>query len=150
MKDSGLPSHSIILEFEIIPASELATKLDLEEEDAVIKLVRVRYADGDPVQYVTSFIPWKVAPGLVYEDCQGSLFELLQTKFGIHMHRSIDTLQPMLADEKVCRYLQIPVHSPVMSIESINYDIHDVPIEHSRTFVRGDRARFVLEREYER
>lgn len=57
MKDAGLVSFSKVLAFEVIPAYySLAQTLEIEEEDPVIKLVRLRHGGSEPLQHSTSFI----------------------------------------------------------------------------------------------
>lgn len=145
----GRNSKSEVIELEVIPANQtIASILEIEEKDPVIKLVRLRYADKEPIQYHTSYIPWKVAPGLSIEDCQNSLFEVLRTKYGISISRGIESIEPILSDEVVSNYLNIPVNSPSFLSESTTYDDKDSVIEYAQIITRGDRTKFVVEQSY--
>ncbi|SDM71267.1 GntR family transcriptional regulator [Fictibacillus solisalsi] len=149
MKDAGLVSFSKVLAFEVIPAYySLAQALEIDEEDPVIKLVRLRHGGTEPLQHSTSFIPWKVAPGLKREDCSGSLFQLLRGKFEIEIHRSVESIEPILTNEAMSELLNIPAGSPSFLLESITYSAKELPIEFSSSVVRGDRSKFVMERYY--
>jgi GntR family transcriptional regulator len=147
MKDLGISSLSNVIEFVIIPADDtLADTLQIEEKDPVIKLVRVRYADAEPLQYVTSYLPWRVAPGLINDDCTGSLFDLLRSKYGVAINRSVESIEPVLLDEMVSKMLDVPAGSPAFLLESLTYNDKEQPIEYSYGLVRGDRFKFTMER----
>ncbi|MEK8129447.1 GntR family transcriptional regulator [Paenibacillus filicis] len=147
MKDLGLSSHSQVLELVVIPAdSTLAETLHVEEKDPVVKLVRLRVADREPLQYVTSYLPWRVAPGLVNDDCSGSLFDLLRSKYEVNIYRSVESIEPVLTEEAISRLLGVPAGSPAFALESLTYNDKEQPIEYSYGIVRGDRFKFTMER----
>lgn len=149
MKDAGLSSYSKVLAKEIIPAyPSLALSLEINKDDPVIKLVRLRFGGTEPFQHSTSYVPWKVAPTLIQDDCSGSLFELLQVKYQITIWKSVETIEPILSNQLVSEMLNIPAGSPAFLLESSTYSSDHVPIEYSSTIVRGDRSKFVLERYY--
>ncbi len=109
----GLRSESKVLELVVIPADHsIAELLKMKENEPVNKLVRVRYAEGEPLQYHTSYIPWKAAPGLAQEECTGSLFELLRTKYNIEISRGTESIEPILTDETISGHLLTNVGAP--------------------------------------
>ncbi|RXZ78369.1 GntR family transcriptional regulator [Paenibacillaceae bacterium] len=147
MKDLGLSAHSKVLELIVIPADNtLAETLHIEEKDPVIKLIRLRYAEDEPLQYVTSYLPWRVAPGLVNEDCSGSLFDLLKSKYDVKIYRSVEAIEPILIEESISYLLEVPAGSPAFSLKSLTYNSEEQPIEYSYGIVRGDRFKFTMER----
>ncbi|MGG3470394.1 GntR family transcriptional regulator [Neobacillus pocheonensis] len=149
MHDAGLSSYSKVLAMEIIPAfPSLADSLEINHNDPVIKLVRLRFGGTEPFQHSTSYVPWNVAPTLIKDDCSGSLFELLRVKYQINIWKSVETIEPILSNQEVSEMLNIPSGSPAFSLESLTYSSDHVPIEYSFTILRGDRSKFVLERYY--
>jgi GntR family transcriptional regulator len=149
MKSMGLQSHSKVLSIETIPATIfLANSLDIQLNDPVFKLVRLRFADQKPYQYSTSFVPWKVAPDLNHDDCSSSLFELLITKYRVKFLKSIESIEPVIPALPISKLLGIPKNTPSFQSESLTYSTEMVPIEYSSTIVRGDFAKFVTERYY--
>ncbi|MEY2193866.1 GntR family transcriptional regulator [Neobacillus sp. BF23-41] len=150
MKSMGLQAHSEVLSIETIPATLfLANSLDIQPNDPVFKLVRLRFAEQKPYQYSTSYVPWKVAPNLIHDDCSGSLFELLQTKYGLKFLKSIESIEPVIPTVQISNLLGIPENTPSFQSESLTYTTEMVPIEYSSTIVRGDFAKFVTERYYQ-
>jgi GntR family transcriptional regulator len=147
MKDLGVSAHSKVLEHLVIPADNaLAETLHIEEKDPVIKLVRLRYADNEPLQYVTSYLPWRVAPGLINDDCSGSLFDLLKSKYDVKINRSVESIEPVLIEESISHLLDTLAGTPAFSLTSLTYNDEEQPIEYSYGIVRGDRFKFTMER----
>ncbi|TVY08132.1 GntR family transcriptional regulator [Paenibacillus cremeus] len=147
MKDLGIASTSKVLELGVIPADySLAEMLHVEEKDPLIKLVRIRYADNEPLQYATSYLPWRVAPGLITDDCTGSLFDLLRSKYKVDIYRTVESIEPILIEPLVSGHLEVPAGSPAFALESLTYNNQDQPVEYSYGIVRGDRFKFTMER----
>lgn len=145
----GRNSESKVIELKVIPADQsISSILNLKEMEPIIKLVRLRCVDGEPIQYHTSYIPWRMAPGIEVHECTGSLFELLRTKYKINISRGIESIEPILTDEIVSGYLNVPVGSPSFLSESTTYDVNNVVIEYAQIINRGDRTKFILEQSY--
>lgn len=150
MKEMGFRSHSEVLAIETIPANLfLAHTLDIDPNDLIIKLVRLRYAEQRPYQHSTSYVPRKLAPNLQTDDCSGSLFELLKTKYNQTILKSIESIEPVNPTPEVSSLLGIPENTASFLSESITYSNDLLPIEYSSTIVRGDFAKFVTERFYQ-
>ncbi|GEN56199.1 putative HTH-type transcriptional regulator YbgA [Halolactibacillus alkaliphilus] len=153
MAEQGYVARTKVIELSVIEATEkLSKKLDLKYKDPVNRLVRVRYADQEPLQYEIAFIPWKHAPGLINEKsaCEQSLFKVLEEKYKLVIHRSIEKIEPVLINEHVSDILDVEVGSPVLSLETTTYDITQQPIEYCESIFRGDRSKFTIERLYKK
>ncbi|MED1818208.1 transcriptional regulator GamR [Bacillus subtilis] len=145
----GLRSESKVLELVVIPADHsIAELLKMKENEPVNKLVRVRYAEGEPLRYHTSYIPWKAAPGLAQEECTGSLFELLRTKYNIEISRGTESIEPILTDETISGHLLTNVGAPAFLSESLTYDKNEEVVEYAQIITRGDRTKFTVEQSY--
>jgi GntR family transcriptional regulator len=149
LRDLGMSPESKVLDKTLIPAKkDLSDILQLNENDPVIKLIRLRYADTKPIQFLTSYIPWSICPGLIHDDCSGSLFELLKTKYNVNIYRTFETIEQSLSDEEISKHLNIPKNSPVFYLESTTYSKEDTVIEYSTSMIRGDVAKFAMEHYY--
>ncbi|MCC3359190.1 GntR family transcriptional regulator [Bacillus sp. REN16] len=145
----GQNTETEVLGLVVIPADQsIASTLQIAEMDPVIKLYRIQYADKVPIQYITSYIPWRVAPGLTVEECKGSLIETLHSKYSIKIARGTELIEPKLSDEVASSYLKIPKGSPTFLSESRTYDDKDNIIEYAHIITRGDRAKLVVEQSY--
>ncbi len=62
--------------------------------------------------------------------------------------RTIEEIEPVLANEEVSKNLNIPEGAPVFALETVTYNIDQEPIEYSKGYFRGDRSKFTIERNY--
>jgi GntR family transcriptional regulator len=138
-----------VLNLHVIPADEFQANLFLlNEGDPINKLERIRYADEDPLQYETAYLPWYKTPSLDKEECEKSLYQLLEVQFELKIKKTVEQLELFLADEEIAEKLNIAIHTPCFSIETYAYLEDGTPIEYSRAVFRGDRANFIIERNY--
>ncbi|MFC5650456.1 GntR family transcriptional regulator [Paenibacillus solisilvae] len=150
MQELGRRSETRILEATVVPAGPpFQQHLEIPELSPVTKLVRLRLADDQPVAYEITYLPWSLAPGLSNEKQIGSLFKLLQEKYGHRIDRSLDTLEPVIADDEVAQLLNIDPGSPSIHIQTVSYLQDNTPIEYSESIFRTNVSRFIIERRYD-
>lgn len=149
MEEIGLEYYSKVLTNELVFANlNISNVLEIEPNELVVKIERLRYAKGYPYQYAVSYVPSKLAKGLEKEDCSGSLFELLKNKYKVELFKSVEAIEPINPSNKTARLLEISTDTASFLSESITYTTDMVPIEYSETVVRGDFAKFISERFY--
>ncbi len=128
-----------------IPASAVAAAaLDLPEGDPVIEVRRIRLADGRPMVIEYSLFPTALCPGMV--DCRldGSLYELLEDRYGLRPHRARESLEPVVAGVREAEALDLAEGTPLMLVERTTYARSGQPVEYARDLFRGDRTRVVV------
>lgn len=149
MQEKGLVPTTEVLDLAIITAPESVRKaLRLKEGDQVVKLVRLRGTNGQPIVLVHTFLPagYKNIGQLVDEDfVHNSLYTLLETKYGVVIDRTRRILEIRFAGEFEARHLQIDHKAPVQYIETISRTDDGTPFEYSRASYRGDLNSFVIE-----
>jgi GntR family transcriptional regulator len=121
-----------------------AAALGLAEGDPVHEVRRVRLADGKPIAAERSLFPAALCPGML--DCRldGSLYELLEVKYGLRPHRARESLEPVTAGVREAEALEIPEGAPLMLVERTAYAQSGQPVEFARDLFRGDRTRLVV------
>jgi len=138
-----------LIQLSVVSATDVLTEVFAVEEQAPIqKIERIRHADGEPTQYEISFIPWSIAPGITKEQAEHSLFDTLAKVFDIQVSKTTESLEIVLADESISSYLKCPVNAPCFYIETVTEDQGGQIIEYSRSYFRGDKTNFVIERSY--
>src|SRR5215472_2708648 len=82
MASRGVALRTQVLEQTIIPASKtVAADLQLVVGSPVIKLVRLRFVNDEPLLVATTFLPYRSFPGLESEDLNAvSLYGVLREK----------------------------------------------------------------------
>jgi GntR family transcriptional regulator len=74
------------------------------------------------------------------------LYDLLAERYGVRVARTRETLEPALLRAREARLLDRRRGTPALLIEGIASTADGRPIEFGRTFVRGDRSRYYVER----
>jgi DNA-binding GntR family transcriptional regulator len=122
-----------------------AQALGLPAGHLVYEVVRVRLSDGEPLALERSLFAVERFPGLLERPLDGSLYELLEQEYGETPVRSVERLEPVVADARQAEVLAVAEGSPLMLVERISYGRSGAPIEYARDLFRGDRTRIVVE-----
>ncbi|MFD0716364.1 GntR family transcriptional regulator [Paenibacillus sp. GCM10027626] len=145
----GKEPTSKIIEAKVIPAATpLNEFLQVPQDAPVSQLLRVRYADNEPLLYEHTYIAWNLAPGLVNDFTDGSLFTFLETKHNLKAHRSIEQLKPILADKMAKKLLGIKEGVPCLQVKTFTYLADNTPLEYSFGVFRGDFPSYTIERHF--
>ncbi|WP_108672516.1 GntR family transcriptional regulator [Peribacillus acanthi] len=137
------------INLEVIQAdSFLVDVFDVAVGDPINKLERIRYVNGEPLQYEQAYLPWKLTPGLSKDACEKSLYSLLDKQFDLKIKKTVEYLEIVLADAVIAETLNISMGDPCFSLETYAYLVDETVVEYSKTIFRGDHANFVIERNY--
>ena len=121
-----------------------AAALELAEGDPVHEVRRVRLGDGRPIVLEQSLFPAALFPGLLQCRLDGSLYELLEAKYGQRPHRARESLEPVTAGVREAEALEVAEGAPLMLVERVAYAQTGQPVEFARDLFRGDRTRIVM------
>lgn len=147
MLERGLKPVTQVLKQEVIPASEkVARLLELDPGSQVIHLQRLRFINDEPIQIVTSYLPYALCPLVATVDFTNmSLYVYLEHQYGfglVHARRSIEAVA---ANETEARLLDIERGAPLLLLDSVSFTRDHQPIECFHALHRGDRSRFDVE-----
>ena len=144
MEERGLPPTTEVLEQAIIPASQkLAANLKLEPMTPLIKLVRLRFVEDEPIVLVTSYLPYDLCPNLVEADLrEQSLYAFLKREYNLAVAGGRRMIDAVLANEQQASLLQVEKGAPLLRLDSVSYLADGTPLEYFHGLWRGDRSRF--------
>jgi GntR family transcriptional regulator len=144
MTERGLKPTTQVLQHEVIPASEkVAAQLEIAPGSQVIHLRRLRFINDEPIQLVTSYLPYKVCPQVADGDFTSrSLYEFLEKECGFILGRARRSIEAVAAREAEARLLGIERGSPLLMLQSVSYTTDGIAIEYFHALHRGDRSRF--------
>jgi len=129
----------------------VAGALAIEAGSPTLYLERLRLASDEPYLLEQVHLPAERFPGLLAMDLEhGSLYELLSTRYDTQVVRAREALEPVLLRAREARLLDQRRGAAALLIEGIAFGADGVPVEFGRTFVRGDRSRYFVEREVDR
>ena len=125
----------------------VASALELEPGSPTLYLERLRMAGGEPYLLEQVHLPAERFPGLLASDLEhNSLYELLVTRYGTPIVRARETLEPVLLKAREARLLGQRRGAPALLVEGIAYAADGSPVEFGRSYVRGDRSRYYIDR----
>lgn len=143
MRQRGMKASSRLLEQAVIPANdELQEKLKLNRGDLVLRLRRLRLADGIPMAIEESSIPLRQFPGLERFDFEAnSLYATLRENYGVRVGYADEMIEALPASREDAELLTIPSKTSLLSISRIILTTQETPIEAAWSRYRGDRYR---------
>ncbi|HUR16343.1 MAG TPA: GntR family transcriptional regulator [Candidatus Limnocylindrales bacterium] len=144
----GLIPETRVLSARSEAAGESVAKaLELQPGSPTLHLERLRLASGEPLLLEIVSLPAERFPGLLASDLErGSLYELLSQRYGTEITSARETLEPVLLRMREARLLGQKTRTPALLVEGLAYTSSNVPVEFSRTYVRGDRTRYYVQR----
>ncbi|MBI4607627.1 MAG: GntR family transcriptional regulator [Candidatus Rokubacteria bacterium] len=126
----------------IVPAAKLLSQrtgmappkvariLNLGPGERVVILRRLRLIDDEPIIVQTSYLPLDHFKDLAPADLKDRLlFDVLAEKFGFHILRADEYLEPSVATPQEAKLLGLRPGGPVILIERIAYTFHNTLIE---------------------
>ncbi|MDQ3402544.1 MAG: GntR family transcriptional regulator [Actinomycetota bacterium] len=141
----GRQPSSKLLDVSEIPAeAELARLLAVRAGAKVLRLHRLRLADGEPMAMETTHLPLGRFRGLRrYVTDGGSLYKVLRERFGVEMGHAEETIETALAGPQEAELLGADVGLPMLLLSRHSFDSAERPVEWVRSVYRGDRYKFV-------
>lgn len=152
MRQRGLDPQTRLISARPQSASvSVAAALGIEAGSPILYLERLRLASAEPYLLEQVHLPAERFPGLLSMDLEhSSLYELLSTRYDTQVVRAREALEPVLLRAREARLLEQRRGAPALLIEGIAFDADGARVEFGRTFVRGDRSRYFVEREVDR
>ena len=131
-----------VLRFGVAPATaDVAAALQCEEGDRVLRLERLRRADGEPLALMRNWLP----PDLLETDpatlAERGLYQLLRAE-GVRLKVAHQTISAIPASLEQARLLSEEPGAPLLATTRITYDDHGQPVEYGSHLYRASRYSF--------
>ncbi len=145
LNNHKVPSSKII-KVVLKPASERDIKeLNLSQGDKVIYLLRLLFADGEPVMVEHNFLPERFSLLLDTDLSDMSLYAFLREKYGVRFGAASKSIEIAMPTELEAELLKIPASTPLMMIREIVYSTPgDEPLHRTKQYLLGDRFKYVI------
>jgi GntR family transcriptional regulator len=145
MRAQGRTPGSRLLEMRVEPAdADVAPNLDLADGVPIIRLERLRTADGVPMALEVVHLQAERFPGLTGELTDDtSLYALLRERYDVEPATADETIETVLASPSVASLLGTETGTPMLLLTRTTRDTAERPFEFVRSIYRGDRYRFV-------
>lgn len=143
MKALGRKPETKIMEYSIRQASDyFADKLKISEGDRIIKLKRLRSADGVPVMIDRTYLPYAKFAGLSADELEvkhRSLYGVFAKDFGEIFHIADESLSAGRISDKDAVVLKVPQGSPGLMLKRTTYNQQNEIIEFTLSSTRSDQ-----------
>jgi GntR family transcriptional regulator len=146
IRATGHTPSTIVVSFDVIPAlSEFGEHLQIDQNDLVYRLVRIRCVDDEPNMIQTTYLSKSKFPGLDEVDYSThSLYSEMEKRFGTLIVNLDRVFEPVLLGKKDAALLNAKPGSPALLMEVYAYDQHGQRVEFTQSLVRGDKSRIAI------
>jgi GntR family transcriptional regulator len=121
-----------------------ASALRIPPGTLVHEVVRIRLADKVRISLENARIPVSLAPDLLSQRLDDSIYDLLIERYGVMCVKAIERMVAVLADPEQSKLLGIKVGDPLMAIERVTYDSKETPVEYANDLFVGDRTTVIV------
>jgi GntR family transcriptional regulator len=134
----GMEPGVEILSFETVPVwPSVAERFQLDPDDQVVVMERLRSADGEPVAIEVSYYPAKYYPGITKEMFTSggsgqSSFKVMEEKFGLKSAKAADEVTVVALEKREAELLGLEEGTPVLLRFRVTYSDKGIPIKASR------------------
>ena len=116
----------------------------IDKTETIIRMERVRYADGIPVVYEVASIPEKFIKNFNREEVTSHFFQTLE-RHGYKIGKSHQTIYARLAKDKIADYLQVSKGQAILGLTQVSYFEDGTAFEYVKSQYVGERFEFYLE-----
>lgn len=146
MKSQGKKPASRVVSYHLAePTLSEKEHLQLADKIDVLRMERIRLADGVPICFEITTVPWNLVRDLSQQQITQSLYHALEQK-GLKLGHAQQNVSAMLASEKVAELLKVKRCAPVLRLRQVTFLDNEQPFEYVRSQYVGERFEFYLER----
>lgn len=122
-----------------------ATLLNITTGTDVLRIERLRHADGAPICVAQTVLVAARFPELEGHDLRGtSLYRVLRDEYGATVRGGHRMIEAVAADRRYARHLGVRTGSPLLKLSSLNNDQTGAPFELFTAWYRADRTTFQI------
>ncbi|MDQ1465068.1 MAG: GntR family transcriptional regulator, nutrient-sensing system regulator [Actinomycetota bacterium] len=145
MRAQGLEPTSRLLEIGYMLADDvLSERLGVKPRARVLRIERLRLANGDPMALETTHLSAQRFTGLRrHLERSNSLYAVLSEKYGVTLLEAEETIETVPAPPREAHLLGTDVGLPLLLLSRHSLGEDGKPVEYVRAFYRGDRYKFV-------
>lgn len=146
MRERGLTPKTVEVDMSrVTPPKKISLMLNLEPDEHLIRIRRVRYANDEPMCIMINYLREKYVPNLLDKGLQEeSLYKMLARVYKIHFVKAQETVEAREASEYEAEVLQIEPWSPVLFVTRLSYLPDDIPAEVVHLTSRADRYQYQI------
>jgi GntR family transcriptional regulator len=142
---AGLEPTSIVRSLSVLHDPDVAERLELPGDAALVHLERLRLADGEPLAIDRVWFPAEIAEPLLGVDfTRVGFYDELASRTGMRLTGGRERFRAVTPSRPERSLLELPPGVAAFAIERLGF-VRERPVEWRRTIVRGDRFSVVAE-----
>ncbi len=140
LKRSGIMCSTFILKAELMePNDSIAEKMNLEEDEHVYLLERLRYANGQPLCYQKLYLKASLCPNLNNENLANkSIYQVLEQKYGLKISHCEQQISACSSSYRICALLELKEATPMLKVCNTGFLEDGTCFEHSDNYYVGE------------
>ena len=109
--------------------AKIAGQLQIPEGTPIIRIARLCTADEKPAIYCEDVIEKAIAKGnYTLKDLKLPIFHFLQQFCGVNAYMDLTDVRPAVADAALGEILQVPIDTPLLNMDEVDFDIEGKPV----------------------
>ena len=115
--------------------AKIANQLQIPEGTPIIRIARLCSAHGKPAIYCEDVIEKAIAKGnYTLKDLKLPIFHFLQQFCGVNAYMDLTDVRPAAADAALSEIFQVPIGTPLLNMDEVDFDIDGKPVFCSREY----------------
>lgn len=135
----SVPGARVLSVTERPASAELSWQLQVSPGEPLLEVRRLRTADSIPMSIETDSLRASLVPGLAEMDLSGSLYDILESSYGISLGRVRQTFNATTLEPEHAALLAVAPHSAALEVHHVAYATDQMAIHSSSSIYRGDR-----------
>lgn len=127
------PGREVLISDLRLCTAKEAEKLQLQKADPVFHLERIYYADGHPLCYTATTLPYRLFRDIEsYDFKENSLYKILEEVYHVEITTTSLKLKAVSAHDNLARHLNVAQDTPLLYTDGLTFGIQqekEIPIE---------------------
>jgi len=149
MLSIGAVPSSVVIHSEVLlnTPKEILNNLRLpQQQAATFFLERLRCANGEPVLWERTYIPYYLCPGIERFNFEStSLYNTLSERYSLNLYHANETLEAVVLNKREAELLKCQPRVAGYRIQRFSYLDSDFSFEYTTSVTRADRCIFQVD-----
>jgi GntR family transcriptional regulator len=139
LEDMGYSVSTRLLEFtKVYNIEKFARSLDLPLSSSYYKMKRLRLGNGIPMALEVLYIPVEYCEDLEQYDLEKSLYQLLETKYGLKISKVSYKMEAVIANAFFTKIFELKKTTALLKVSGVSFDHHQRKIIYEESCYRSD------------
>jgi GntR family transcriptional regulator len=141
LEAKGIKCSSYILSHKVIEANEdLAIKMSCNENEELLRIERLRYADGMPLCYQCIYLLNTYCKNLDFTAlATASLYKMLKENCNVHLSYATQSINAVLSSYRISALLELETQEPMLKVSRKAYLENEICMEYSDSYYISKR-----------